>query len=159
LKLAVETDAELKRIKQECLRLLTRREHSRLEIAQKLAGKGFNEKLTDAVLNELTQSNWQDDKRFAEGYVRQRRSRGFGPQRIAYELQQRGVEVDAINAITQSTEQGWLEQLEQVCQKKFPNPAEMTFEQRGKCFRFLLQRGFSGDMIKTYFKQASHQST
>jgi regulatory protein len=155
----VEVDAELKLIKQECLRLLTRREHSRLEIAQKLASKGFNEKLAAAVLNELTQKNWQDDKRFAEGYARQRQRKGFGPQRIAYELQQKGIKTEAISAITHNPEQDWLEQLEIVCRKKYPNPGEMSLEERGKCFRFLLQRGFSGDMIQTCFKHSSHQST
>lgn len=155
----METADQAKLIKKECLRLLTRREHSRKEIEQKLLHKGFASDLISAVLNNLIMKDWQDDTRFAESYARQRRRKGFGPVRIAYELQQRGIEAQAIAEITQSADSEWIAQMEQVCMKKYNKPAEMTRDERAKCQRFLLQRGFSSAMINAFFKQSTQQST
>lgn len=155
----METEDSAKLIKKECLRLLTRREHSRKEIEQKLAAKGFAQTMIISVLDELTVKSWQDDARYAESYARMRRNKGFGPLRIAYELQQKGVPPDEIAGQTHSDSQNWLAQLEQVCRKKYPNPDALSRDERIKCQRFLLQRGFPSAMINAFFKQTSNQST
>ncbi len=154
----MENTDQIKQIKKECLRLLTRREHSRKEIEQKLVNKGFSPTHIANILNELTDRNWQNDSRYAESYTRQRSRKGFGPVRIAYELQQKGIEAQAITELTQNNTEAWMAQLEQVCLKKFTNPYELSRDERAKCFRFLLHRGFSKEMIFAFFKQSTHQS-
>ena len=44
-----------KQIRKECLRLLTRRDHSRKEIQDKMALKGYSRSEVSAVVDELTQ--------------------------------------------------------------------------------------------------------
>ena len=59
---------------------LARREHSFFELSQKLIKKFPDtapEQLT-AIIKTLQDENLQSDDRFAESYVRYRRSRGFG---------------------------------------------------------------------------------
>lgn len=146
---------QFKFIKQECLRLLSRREHSRKEIEQKLVNKGFSSDVILAVLNELRGKDWQSDSRFAESYARQRSLKGFGPLRIKFELIQKGIETSTIQQQTQLVDYDWMTELNRICAKKFSNLATMSHSERARCKRFLLQRGFSGEMINAYFKQIS----
>lgn len=66
--------------------MLARREHSQLELTQKLTQKGFQERDIELLLEEFVQLGWQSDQRFAESYSRSRVHKGFGPVRIQYEL-------------------------------------------------------------------------
>ncbi len=74
----MDNDLILKQIKKDCLRLLTRREHSRKEIEQKLALKGYQQKQVVEVLAELTKQSWQDDNRFAESFINMRSKKVSG---------------------------------------------------------------------------------
>ncbi len=74
----VQIHQDSKQIKKACLRLLARREHSRKEIQNKLAVKGYESSRVSAVVNDLAQQSWQDDTRYAESYARVRSQKGFG---------------------------------------------------------------------------------
>lgn len=73
------------------LRLLARREHSRLELSLKLRQRKIESAIIETVLDEYEAEGWLDDDRFADVYARQRMDIGYGPLRILGELQQRGV--------------------------------------------------------------------
>ena len=73
------------------LRLLARREHSRLELHLKLRQRKVPGDIIESVLDEYESEGWLDDNRFADVYARQRMDLGYGPLRILGELQQRGV--------------------------------------------------------------------
>ena len=143
----------LKQIKKDCLRLLTRREHSRKEIEQKLLTKGYQWEQITTVLDELTKQSWQSDTRYAESYARMRRHKGFGPVRIGYELSQQGISPDVVEQAMAATMDDWAGLLMQVYSKKFFVADVMDSNEQAKRSRFLLQRGFSGAMIASLFKQ------
>jgi regulatory protein len=134
-----ETHQVSKQIKNDCLRLLTRRDHSRKEIVS-------------AVIDDLAQQSWQDDTRYAESYARMRSHKGFGPIHIAYELKQQGIEAHTVDKVLQATSDNWLNLMEQVYNKKYPESLTIDSNERAKRVRFLLQRGFSSAMITTLFK-------
>jgi regulatory protein len=146
-----ETPQVSKQIRKECLRLLTRRDHSRKEIQDKLAFKGYNRSEVSSVVDELSQQSWQDDKRYAESYARVRSQKGFGPVRIAYELRQQGIEAETIEDIVRSMESVWQDILMQVFIKKYAKLETVDSNERSKRIRFLLQRGFSSAMINDLF--------
>ena len=148
----METHQASKKIKSACLRLLTRRDHSRKEIQDKLAVKGYDRSQVSTVIDELAQESWQDDIRYAESYARVRSQKGFGPVRIAYELRQQGIGQDAVDKIVQTTTEDWMNVLERVYTKKYPESVAIDGSERAKRIRFLLQRGFSSAMITTLFK-------
>jgi regulatory protein len=148
----METHQESKKIKNACLRLLTRRDHSRKEIQDKLAVKGYDRSQVSTVIDELAQQSWQDDTRYAESYARVRSQKGFGPVRIAYELKQQGISQDTVDKIVLATTEDWMNVLERVYTKKYPESVAMDNNERAKRIRFLLQRGFSSAMITTLFK-------
>ncbi|OAI13120.1 RecX family transcriptional regulator [Methylomonas lenta] len=139
-------------IEQTCLRLLARREHSQKELLDKLALRGFQRDEVEPVIQEMAEQNWQNDARYTECYVRQRIASGYGPIRIRYELQQRGINETDLD--TQAEEQGgWQNLLIDVYCNKYDEEKSLTQNEWLKRSRFLQQRGFSGEMIKRLFAE------
>lgn len=135
-------------IEQTCLRLLARREHSRRELLDKLALRGYRKEEVEPVIAEMAERNWQNDERYAECYVRQRLEKGYGPVRIRYELQQRGIIGMDIDALAGEISGGWLNLLLDVYHGKYADEKQLSRHEWLKRSRFLLQRGFSAEMIK-----------
>jgi regulatory protein len=146
-------------IRKQCMRLLTRRDHSKKEIQDKLSLKGFERSQVSKVISELSEQNWQNDARYAESYARVRSEKGFGPVRIAFELRQQCIDAETVEQVLQAETHDWFVLLERVYLKKFPENPRFDLNERGKRIRFLLQRGFSNDMINTFLKRQSKIST
>ncbi len=148
-------DNPAKEIKDVCLRLLAGREHSKKELLQKLTVRGFDKDMALAVIDDFVQEGWQDDGRYAENYARSRILKGYGPVRIAYELQQNGVDLEIVDLeeIVQATAGSWMALLEQVYRKKFgQDENQLEVNEWAKRSRFLVQRGFTGAMLSELFK-------
>jgi regulatory protein len=139
------------KIKESCLRLLARREHSQKELLNKLLVKGFDKDEILAVIDELALQGWQSDSRYAESYARHRIQKGYGPVSVAYELRKSGVDAVDLDDIAQKTAGSWMELLEQVYTKKYGHDLLMDHNEWAKRSRFLMQRGFSGTMISVLF--------
>ncbi|MDD1631484.1 MAG: recombination regulator RecX [Methylococcaceae bacterium] len=142
-----------KEIKESCLRLLARREHSQKELLNKLLVKGLAKDDILAVVEELALQGWQSDLRYAESYARHRIQKGYGPVSVAYELRQNGVDAVNLEDIVQQVAGSWMELLEQVYTKKYGHDLLMDRIEWAKRSRFLLHRGFSGAMISALFDQ------
>ena len=145
------TNRVVAEIKESCLRLLARREHSRKELLNKLLVKGFDKDDILTVIDELAEQGWQSDSRYAQSYTRHRIQKGYGPVFIAYELRKNGVDADDLEDIVQKTAGSWIELLEQVYTKKYGYDSLMDRKEWAKRSRFLMQRGFSGTMISALF--------
>ncbi len=127
------------------LRLLARREHSRAELRRKLCRGGRPEALVERVLEALAREGLQDDRRFAEAYLRSRRERGYGPLRVAVELRQRGVDrelVERVLAEEGEAEGPWAAVLERARRQRFGAARPRDEAERARQARFLQQRGF-----------------
>jgi regulatory protein len=139
-----------KTIENICLRLLARREHSQRELFDKLALRGFSRQEVALVIDDLAEQHWQDDQRYADSYVRQRIASGYGPLRIRYELQQRGIA--GVDLDAKADEQGgWPDLLLKVYCNKYDTEKSLSQGEWLKRSRFLQQRGFSGGNIKQLF--------
>jgi regulatory protein len=103
----------------------------------------------DEVVAVLAQEGWQSDTRFAEAFIRQRIREGSGPVRIGHELQQRGIDNADMDAAVKEIAEGWNELLEQVYRKKYSGDTQMARSEWAKRVRFLQQRGFSYDLIRS----------
>lgn len=141
-------------IKEQCLRLLAQREHSQQELVQKLSLRGFAAVLVKPVLAELVTEGWQSDQRYAQSYARQRLDKGYGWQRIAYELRQRGIsDADLQTLKCEFAEVDEQQSVFQLYEKKFGLEPVNSRQEWAKRTRFLLQRGFSNSMISALGKQ------
>ncbi len=78
--------------KDTCLRLLTVRPRTRLELHQALLRKGIDEDVAEGVLGRLDEVGLVDDAAFAEVWVRSRHNfQGMGRRALAMELRRKGV--------------------------------------------------------------------
>jgi len=123
--------------------LLSRREHSRLELKRKLIQRDFPLEEINITLDQLTKKNFQSDERFTESYVRYRKEAGFGPLKITAELIERGISDALISAVIDLNANEWREQMITLWKRKFSD----AMKDKSKQFRFLLSRGFSTEMI------------
>ena len=73
------------------LKMLMRREHSRLELFQKLQTKGFDVDVVNDSISKLVEQNYQSDNRFSEEFIQMRFNQGKGPVKIASDLKMRGI--------------------------------------------------------------------
>lgn len=127
--------------------MLSRREHSALEIRDKLHKRDFDEAEIEQAITELQQGGWLSDKRFAEAYVRMRQLKGFGPIRIAMELNERGVNESIVDACLHDSDESWQQTLLQQYRKKYKGKAVTDYNDKAKRIRFLQYRGFTLDAI------------
>ena len=152
--MSVELDLQ-KEIRESCLRYLIRREHSQKELLQKLLSKGFEANDVQGIIDELNEQGWQSNDRFAESYARHKIKKGFGPVKISYELAQRGIDEADLDAIVLDISGSWGDILEQVYAKKYSSEKQVGNKEWQKRYRFLLQRGFSSDMINSFYKSSN----
>ncbi len=138
-------------LKGAALRLLSRREFSRHELAARLRPKAESPEALEQVLDEVQARKFQSDDRFTESLVH-RRSHQFGMRRIEFELEQHRIApATAANTLARLsiTER---DRALAVWQRRFASPASDVNE-KAKQYRFLAQRGFDGDTISWVLKQ------
>jgi len=132
------------------LRHLARREHTRHELAIKLAPHAESEAEVEQVLEDFTQRGWLSEQRAAEQIVRARSGR-YGPARIRRDLEAKGVPAEAAAVVLAAVKEGELETARAVWKKKFRMlPANAA--ERAKQARFLLGRGFGSEVIVKLFR-------
>lgn len=144
-------------LKARALRLLSQREHSRAELARKLARHVQDGDDLAAVLDELAAKDLQSDTRAAEGLLR-RRAGHMGVARIGQELRTKGLGGAPVAQALALLEASELERARQVWQRKFSEPpADM--QARARQMRFLLARGFSGEVAARVLRTAGRPDT
>jgi regulatory protein len=95
-------EAEPEAAMNRALRLLGHRERSTTELTGRLAEDGYPDPVIDSVTTRLAGYGYLDDSRFAEEYVRAKRSSGWGRRRIARGLSERGVDPDTSSQLLDS---------------------------------------------------------
>ena len=137
-------------LRQQAIRLLARREHTRVELARKLSGLGTPEEI-DAVLADMEASQLQSDNRTAESYLRSNASR-LGTSRLRHTLKTRGVAPELIEEqLAQSDLPAEIERARAAWSRKFSAPPANPKEWARQA-RFLQSRGFAGDIIRRLLK-------
>ena len=135
---------------QRALALLVRREHSRKELARKLAERGIEPEQASAAVDRLTGDGWQSDERFAEMLTRTRVAQGHGPVRIRAELGTHGLDREKIEAALESFDGSWVQAAQELVQRRFGTKlASGDLAQRRKAADFLYRRGFDGDTVRS----------
>ena len=131
--------------RERALSYLARREHSRAELARKLAAHVEVEELA-ALLDQLEQENLLSNARFAESLAHTRAGR-HGSVRLKSELRGKGVPDTVIAEVVGQAREADLAAARAVWLKKFGEPPADARE-RAKQQRFLLGRGFPSDVVR-----------
>ena len=128
------------------LRLLSAREHSRVELERRLAQFEEEPGALAKTLDELQVKGFINEQRVIES-VLNRRSAKLGTARIRQELQSKGLAPDAVLDAVDQLRATEVDRAREVWRKKFGEPPADAAE-RGKQMRFLASRGFGGDAIR-----------
>lgn len=142
-------------LKARALRYLSSREYSRLELARKLTPYAQDDDETENLLNWLQESGFLSQARFSESLIHRRAGR-YGNNRIMSELQIHGIDGTTLHRARQELLISEAARARDVLRRKFPT-APLEPETRAKCIRFLQQRGFSQDAVRTAMKSAWHE--
>jgi regulatory protein len=124
------------------LRLLARREHSRLELGRKLSPHAQSPEVLEVLLIDLEKRKQLSDERFASERARSL-SRKFGAVRIRQDLKAKGIDPELVGRVSA---EGELERAQAILERKYREPVA-TREERAKRMRFLQSRGFSSEII------------
>jgi regulatory protein len=130
-------------LKARALRHLVRREHSRAELARKLAPHAESPQAVEDLLDQLLSRKQLSDQRYAEERARTL-SRKYGIARIRHDLRAKGIAEEVIAQAADA--QGEFERARAILERKYREPASNR-EERAKRARFLQSRGFSMDVI------------
>ena len=144
-----DPDADLyAEVRDKALNLLTRREHSRSELQQKLFQRGFDSVLIEQVLGELCARNQLSDVRYAQALVSHRAKTGYGPDYIRQELRERSVDPLIIDEALVGAECSWLEVATAKHAGHFPDPVIQDYKDWARRASYLQRRGFDIETIR-----------
>ena len=128
------------------MRLLARREHSRLELERKLGPHASADGEVEALLDDLQAGGWLSEERLADQLVRAAAGR-YGGRKVLQQLRDKGVSADVTAQARVRVRSGELESARAVWRKRFGRlPADLR--ERTRQARFLEQRGFDPDVIR-----------
>ena len=133
------------------LRLLSRREHSRFELATKLSQRGFCKTEVNDVIIECQRLGLQSDERFVESFCSHRIRQGYGPLRIREELKSKQIASELIDEALCQEEDNWVSHANTVWLKKYGQQDDIPFNELLKQQRFMSYRGFPSDVIAKVF--------
>ena len=131
------------------LRYLGMRAHSRLEIEQKLARRGFEAAEIQEALERLDSAELLDDRAFASELTRSLlSSKSASRRQVERQLAMRGVsKEDAQQALAGITVDGERDRAEQLARKKMRQLLQVSKEVRWRrTLTFLARRGFSQEL-------------
>ncbi len=159
------------------LRWLAQREHSRTELARKLAryaaqgtgngtspgadaddraaGQSAAATHIEAVLDELSALGLLSDERAAASVLATQAPRG-GERRLKQALQQRGLPPELVERTLAQARPGELERARALWQRRFGTPPSDAAE-RARQMRFLAGRGFDGDIVRRVVRGADEE--
>ena len=132
------------------LRLLARREHSRLELERKLAPHAQDPEELRSLLDDLARRGWLSERRVVEQVIHTRRGK-FGSRRIRQDLLDKGVAEELVAEALPQLKESEVEAARKVWRRKFGAPPRNRNE-RARQVRFMQGRGFALDMILKIIK-------
>lgn len=133
-------------LKGRALRLLGQREHSRAELLRKLRPHVQEGEDLEAVLADLEEKDFISEERVVASVVNLRAGR-MGAARIRQELQAKGVGGEVVQQALAQLQDTELARAREVWRRRFGEPAADP-QGRAKQVRFLMARGFSGDVVR-----------
>ena len=129
-----------KSIRLKIMDYLARREHSTIEIFQKLKHRVESLDLLKKEIEQLKQEGLINHQRFAEQYIHSRSIKGYGPLRIKQELKNKGIDSDVSGPLIDEID--WSVLAHEVFQKKTKGNFPEDTNELLKVKRFLNYRGF-----------------
>lgn len=134
-------------LKAVALDLLSIREHSSKELYNKLAKHSDDHDEIIAVLDDLQNSKFLSNERFAESFIYSK-SKKYGSLKIRYMLREKAVSSDIVDEVYEASDIDEYEiAYDILCRKYKLQPKD--YNEKAKYMRFLLGRGFSSSIASS----------
>ncbi len=131
-------------LRERALNLLARREHSRAELARKLAAYGQAEDI-ESLLDALEHEDLLSEDRYVEAVTHAYAGR-HGSLRLRQTLQRHGVTGDLADLTVQRARADDLAACQALWRRKYGKPPADRKE-KSRQYRFLLARGFPAEVV------------
>jgi regulatory protein len=146
------------------LQYLGARPRTAYEVRQKLRRGGVAAQVVDQVMARLHARGALDDAAYTHAYLTARlANRGYGPQRLRRELQQRGIGHALVEEAVQQdlTVEEVLAAARAQATKRWPRLARETdlARRRQKLWAFLRRRGFPSTIVQQVCTEAADEAT
>ncbi|MDR1558809.1 MAG: RecX family transcriptional regulator [Clostridiales bacterium] len=129
---------------QKALDYLSYRPRTVKEVEKKLTGDYAPDIIT-RVMDMLYSYKYIDDAAYAAEYVKERASAGYGPRKIEWELRERGVGRELIDAALEQVEGERVRIAAAALRARYRNKPVMDDKERSRAFGFLARRGFDAE--------------
>jgi len=148
---------DLSKAKSYCLRLIKFRVRSEYEIREKLKNKDYAQSAIDGAIDFLKKCALLDDVLFAKLWVTSRVKKPLGLRRLAFELKQKGISPEIIEASLESLKDEYSEEkvLEELVDAKLKKMKNLESEKvKARLYGYLSRKGFSqGNIIEILNKR------
>ena len=134
-------------LKGRALRLLGAREHSRAELERKLAQFEEEPGALAKALDDLQAKGFISQERVVASVLNQRAAH-MGAARVRQELQAKGIDAELVRDAVAGLRDSELERARAVWLKRFGGGAPADARQWARQMRFLMARGFAGDVVR-----------
>lgn len=124
------------------------------ELTQKLKTKTLDHAIIENIITDFINKKYLSDVRFTESYITMRVGRGYGPIKIALELDERGIAEELIAEQLAMHKEHWPQLIAEAHRKKFRGKLPQDLAERAKHMRFLQYRGFDFKDINRVLKNA-----
>lgn len=139
----------LERVRQVALTYLGRRERTVAEVRRRLERAGADEADAELVIGELCEQLLLDDERYARLFVQDKRTlEGWGRERIARSLAERGIERELVTAALAEpadTPETELDRALALLSRRFPDPPRDRRD-RDRALGIMLRKGYDSDV-------------
>ena len=144
-------------LKGRALKLLSQREHSRLELQRKLAEHVEEGDDLSAVLDELERRGFISEERVVESVIHSKAGR-YGSARLLQELRSKGLDDEIVRNVGEQLRDTELQRAQEIWRKRFGEPPA-DIKEKAKQLRFLASRGFSGAVASRVLRDAPYSGT
>ncbi|HOB87075.1 MAG TPA: regulatory protein RecX [Bacillota bacterium] len=151
----------LKKARGRALRYLGYRPRTGKELADYLRKGGYEEQVIAAIMKEMMEYGYIDDRRFADDYIRSSKLRGIGLRRAVNELKRKGI----ARSITEECLKLYDAQEEEaqakaLVEKKIRNRrGGLDRKAAANLGAYLYRRGFRSDVIRHVLRECLEQET
>jgi regulatory protein len=137
-------------------RALGRRERTIAELRTLLERKRVEPEAIDAAVEELLEAGLLDDARYAQRFAEDKRElERWGSERIARELQRRGIHPELIErAVADRSREAELQTALMLLQQRVPSPR--NDRERDRAWRLLILRGYDVELAYEAVRRHEH---
>lgn len=141
--------SDARRANEKALYLLEHRDHSKKELAEKIARTAASREAAQAAARRMEELGLVDDEAYARRRAKELFTRKrYGPLRVRQELREKGIDSGMIDELlAEYGEEQQLENLRQVLEGKYPGWQEDE-KQRRRAVNGLQRLGYSYELIR-----------